>query len=104
MFTDTLMTRFRRAAVHSESGAELSRIVEELAALPGVGLGGQHYKRVPAGYNPEHPNAELLKHKGLYAGYDLGIPDELYSPRLVDYCFERFEAVAPLHRWLVRYL
>jgi uncharacterized protein (TIGR02453 family) len=104
MFTDALMTRFRRAAVHPESGPELSQIVEELSALPGVGLGGQHYKRVPVGYDPEHPNAELLKHNGLYSGYDMRIPDEFFSPRLVEYCFERFEAVAPLHRWIVKYL
>ena len=103
-FTDPLMTRFRRAAVHPESGPELTRFAAVLAAMPGVGLGGQHYKRVPAGYDPEHPNAELLKHHGLYAGYDMEIPEEFYSARLVDYCFERFEAVAPLHRWIVKYL
>jgi hypothetical protein len=65
-------------------------------------IGGRHYKRVPAGYDPGHPNAELLKHNGLYAGCELKIPEELFSARLVDFCFDRYEALAPLHRWLVR--
>ncbi len=102
MFTDPLMTLFRRAAVDPKLGKELERITAELAAKPDVELGGQHYKRIPAGYNPDHPNAELLKHNGLYAGYNMNIPEEFYSAALVDFCHERFAAVAPLHRWLVK--
>jgi uncharacterized protein (TIGR02453 family) len=102
MIPDPLLGRFRKAVVDPKSGAEIRKIKAAISKLNGASLGGQHYKRVPAGFDPAHPNAALLKHKGLYAGVETKIPEELYSARLVDYCFERFEPLAPLHRWLMK--
>ncbi|MEN6310560.1 MAG: DUF2461 domain-containing protein [Acidobacteriota bacterium] len=100
--SETCLPRYRRAVVDAKLGAELRKIVTGLAALEGCEIGGTHYKRVPAGYDPGHPNAGLLKHDGLYAGWETGIPEEFYSARLVDYCFERYAPILPLHRWLVK--
>jgi uncharacterized protein (TIGR02453 family) len=102
MMPDNLMVKFRRAVVDPKLGKELQAILAALAKRNVYEIGGRHYKRVPAGYDPGHPNAELLKHNGLYAGCELKIPEELFSARLVDFCFDRYEALAPLHRWLVR--
>lgn len=102
MFSQSFMPRYRRAVVDPKLGAELRKIVTALAAVKGCELGGTHYKRVPAGYDPGHPNAELLKHDGLYAGWEARIPGELFSARLVDYCFERYRPIVPLHRWLMK--
>jgi len=102
MFPDFMMSRFRRAAVDAKLGKELGKIVADIKALPEFYVGGEHYKRVPAGYDAGHPNAELLKHNGLYAGSETKIPDELFSVRLLDYCFERFEKLLPLHKWLMK--
>ena len=99
---DNLLGRFRKAVVDPKSGAEIGKIVAAIRAIPGYSVDGQHYKRVPAGFDPGHPNAELLKHKGLYAGVETKIPEVFYSSRLVEYCFERFEPLAPLHRWLMK--
>jgi hypothetical protein len=97
-----MIGRFRRAAVDPKLGKELENIVAAISAKREFDLGGQHYKRIPAGYDPRHVNAELLKHNGLYAGIETKIPEELFSARLVDYCFERYEKLALLHRWLVK--
>jgi uncharacterized protein (TIGR02453 family) len=102
MIPDSLLGRYRSAVVDPRRGAEISKIVEAIRGLPGYTIGGGHYKRVPAGFDPGHRNAELLKHKGLYAGVETKIPDEFYSARLVDYCFERFAPLAPLNRWLMK--
>lgn len=102
MIPDPLLSRFRRDAVDPKRGAELERIMAALRARPGLFIGGEHYKRVPAGFDPGHPNADLLKHKGLYVGFETRIPEELYSARLIDYCFERFEPAVPLSRWLMK--
>jgi uncharacterized protein (TIGR02453 family) len=101
---DNLIGRFRTAVVDPKSGAQISKIVAVILAMKGVSLGGEHYKRVPAGFDPGHSNAELLKHRGLYASFETRIPDEFYTGQLVDYCFERFEPLAPLHRWLMKLL
>ncbi|MCX6570728.1 MAG: DUF2461 domain-containing protein [Candidatus Aminicenantes bacterium] len=99
---DNLLGRFRKAVFDAKSGAEIRKIVTAIRAIPGFSLGGEHYKRVPAGFDPAHSNAALLKHKGLYASFEAKIPAEFFSARLVDYCFERFEPLAPLHRWLMK--
>ncbi|MBP7706164.1 MAG: DUF2461 domain-containing protein [Candidatus Aminicenantes bacterium] len=102
MIPDNLLGRYRQAVVDPKKGAELGRIVAALRALPGCAVEGTHYKRVPAGFDAGHPNAELLKHKGLYAGFEMKVPDEFYTAAFVDYCFERFAPVVPLHRWLMK--
>jgi len=99
---DNLIGRYRKAVVDPRRGPEIGRIIAAIGAMEGFSVGGEHYKRVPSGFDPAHPNAALLKHKGLYAGYETKIPDEFFSARLVDYCFERFEALVPLHRWLMK--
>jgi uncharacterized protein (TIGR02453 family) len=101
MIPDALLSRFRKAVVDAKNGAKIKKIGAAISAMPDFSLGGEHYKRVPAGFDPVHPNAALLKHKGLYAGFETRIPEEFYSARLVEYCFERYEPLAPLHRWLM---
>lgn len=98
------LERYRRAVVDPRRGRELARLVAGLKTLDGAEFGGRHYKRVPAGYDPGHPNAELLKHTGLYVYIEGPIPEEFYSARLVDYAVGRFASFLPLERWLVRTL
>ena len=102
MMADTVLGRYRRAAADPRRGRELRRVVDGIAALPGFEIGGEKTKRVPAGFDPENPNAELLKHKGLWAGTEGRVPKEFFSEALVDYCFERYEKIAPLYRWMVK--
>ena len=101
MFPRPLLERYRNAVIHPEKGSELSSIVEKITKIQGFELGGKHYKRIPAGYDPDHANAELLLHNGLYIGQTTGIPEEFYSNQLVDYCFNKFKLMLPLHFWLV---
>ncbi|MBP1768969.1 MAG: hypothetical protein H6P98_3084 [Candidatus Aminicenantes bacterium] len=102
MIPASLLGRYRKAVVDPKSGKEIGRIAAAIRARPGYSVDGLHYKRVPAGFDPAHPNAELLKHNGLYAGVEAGIPEEFFSSRLVDYAFDRFEPLLPLHRWLMK--
>ena len=101
MFTDRQLERFRKAVVDPKRGKQLSAILKVISRLKGYELGGKHYKRIPAGYDPRHPNAALLLYKGLYVGLETAIPKEFYSSRLVDYCFDKYQPFGPLHKWLV---
>jgi len=100
-FTDLQLHRFRKAVVDPKRGKQLSSILKSISPLKGFELGGKHYKRIPAGYDSGHPNAELLLHNGLYIGMETAIPKEFYSSRLVDYCSEKLKPLGPLHKWLV---
>lgn len=102
MFSDKQILRYRRAVVDPKLGKELAKIAAGVAALEGWEIGGQHYKRAPAGFDSNHPNAKFLLHNGLYAGYETAIPEEFYSARLIDYCMDRYSPLLPLHRWLVK--
>jgi uncharacterized protein (TIGR02453 family) len=102
MIPDTLLARYRKDVVDPRRGAELAKIVAALRSVPGCTVEGTHYKRVPAGFDAEHKNAELLKHKGLYASFETKVPSEFYGPEFIDYCLERFAPAAPLHRWLMK--
>jgi uncharacterized protein (TIGR02453 family) len=95
-----LLERYRRAVADPEYGTELAAIVRKLSARPGYTLGGEHYKRVPAGYDADPAAAGLLRHAGLYAGWEGPIPPELHSAALVEFCWEKFKPMEPLHRWL----
>ncbi len=101
MFPDWLMDRYRHAVVHPRHGRELAKTIAALRNGGEFELGGKHYKRIPSGFPSSHPNAELLLHNGLHAGWETDIPDELFTSRLVEYCFEKYAPLAPLHRWLV---
>ena len=104
MFPRHKLGSFRRAAVDPEYGDELSGIIDDIKSRKGYDVGGKFYKRIPAGFDPGHPNAGLLLHNGLYAGFESPIPKPFYSRKLVDDCFEKYSSMAPLHRWLVSFL
>ncbi len=101
MIPRQLLDHYRKSVIHPEYGKELSSLLKRILQSKGYELGGEHYKRVPPGYDPSHPNARLLLHDGLHVGQETELPDELYSSRLLDYCWKRYRHLTPLHRWLV---
>ena len=80
---------------------DLAEILAGIKKKKGYRIGGKHYKRVPAGFDASHPNAEFLLHNGLHAGVESPVPDDFYSKKLVAYCWEKFQPLIPLHSWLV---
>lgn len=100
---DDMLGFYRENVVHPKYGKELEQAVKAIKDK-GCEIGGKHYKKVPRGFDPSHSNAELLLHKGLWAGIEVKIPDELFTARCVDYCFKIFKSSAPLNNWLAELL
>jgi len=100
-FPRPILSQYRASVVDAEYGSELAQVIEKISGLEGYTLGGRHYKRLPSGFDSQHPNAELLLYNGLYAGIEGPIPEELYSPALIEFCFEKFRPLKDLHGWLV---
>lgn len=101
MFTKPLLKTYRNAVIHPDYGMTLLEAVESVTATEKYQVGGKHYTRVPRGYDANHKNVEFLMYNGLHAMIESEIPDELYTEALLDYCFERFQDMYPLHRWLL---
>jgi uncharacterized protein (TIGR02453 family) len=101
MFPKYLFDTYRNSVVHAKHGKDLAEIVTKIEKTKGYQIGGKHYKRVPAGYDASHPHAELLLFNGFHAGIETSIPEEIYSKKLVDYCWKKFQPMIPLQSWLV---
>ena len=99
-FPKDILQEYRQAVADDKMGNKLARIIREVVKHPGVKIGGRYFKRVPRGFDPDHPRAELLLHNGLHAYIEENIPDAVYSEAFVEYCFEKFTLMAPVHYWL----
>lgn len=100
--TPAQLARFRSAVDAESSGQELQEIVDAVGAA-GFEVEGESLKTVPRGFDKEHPRAELLKHKSLTAGMDLGQPGWLSGPEAIDEVAGRWNELRPLVEWIGRY-
>jgi uncharacterized protein (DUF2461 family) len=86
----------------ARDASELHEIVDNPAfqsVFGGVGSDGHVLQRVPSGFPPDHPEAELLKLKDVVFGRRLS-DDEAGSPSLPDLIAETFVVATPLLRYL----
>lgn len=95
-----LLPPFRQAVADDNLGARLERAVAKVRRA-GYEVGGLKYKRVPRGFDPEHPRQELLRYDSLWAAWEVDIPPELYTAELPAWCLPHFKAMLPLHQWLL---
>jgi uncharacterized protein (TIGR02453 family) len=100
-FSRSMLAAYRDAVADDRSGADLEASLASLAGAGDYRVGGEHYKRVPAGYDPAHRRADLLRYNCLYACPPMIDPGVITSPEFLDVCFAHCRAMMPLHRWLV---
>ena len=100
MFGKETLTEYRKSVVDPELGTQLSDAIDVVTDGPYT-IGGKHYKRVPRGFDPNGENSDLLRYNGLYAATEIGIPDEFYSPDIVDFCAKKYRDMSPVHNWLL---
>lgn len=100
-FPSSWLEPFRQAVVDPKTGPALAGAIKKVRAKGDYTMGGEHYKRVPRGYDPDHPNAGLLRHNALHASLRGPLPSQLYSPELIDYCYQHYKNMAPIQRWLL---
>jgi uncharacterized protein (TIGR02453 family) len=95
------LERFRAAVADDKRGKELSRILAGLAKKGYRAQAHERSKRVPRGYPPDHPRAELLTYKGLTVGFPAVPKAMMTSPKLVKWLAGACKTSAPLVDWLV---
>jgi hypothetical protein len=67
-------------------------------------VNGKHYKKVPRGFDTEHPNAEFLLYNGLTARVEETISKAFFSDVIIDYAYSHYRNVLPIHQWLKKAL
>ncbi len=93
------VTRYRAAVDDAERGAELEEILGKLTKAKFT-VGGEQLKKTPRGFAPDHPRAELLRHKSLTVGKAIGAPKWLETPRAAKEIKSAWLAIRPLVDWL----
>ncbi len=100
-FPRDCLTTYRDAVVHPDHGDALRQAIQQVQAAGRYEIGGRHYKKTPAGYDPSHPNADYLLYRSLYASTGGDLPSQVFGADLLDYCLDRFTDMAPIHKWIV---
>jgi uncharacterized protein (TIGR02453 family) len=95
------LERFRTAVAEDARGKELDKILSRLAKKGFVTGSHETLKRVPKGFDPDHPRAELLKRKGLVVTFPAVPKALLTKPKLTTWLAEQSKVAAPLVEWLV---
>ena len=101
LFGPKQLDAYRTALVDPKHGPAGRKAYDKIAKLKGIEIGAAHYKKVPRGFDPAHPNADLLVHNALYFGFTTKVPADLYTPKAMDYCVKAYKQVWPLQQWLV---
>lgn len=94
------LKRFRTAVADEKRGAELGKL---LAPLVRAGFSVDSHdqtQRVPRGFDPEHPRADLLRRKGLIVMFPATERTLLTSPKLVDHVVAHARKAVPVVEWL----
>lgn len=101
-FDKAMLAAYRAAVVDEALGAELAGALEAVKGAGAYQLNGEHYKRVPRGFDPDHPQADLLRFNTLYVSSPGIPPTELASPGLVDVVMGHCQSAAPVQKWLLK--
>jgi uncharacterized protein (TIGR02453 family) len=101
LFAKHQLAQYRDSVIHPTYGTSLKAAIDDVSRRGPYAIGGKHYKKVPRGYDAKHKNADLLLYNGLYTMHETDIPDEFYMPAIIEYCFEKWSHMDPLHKWLV---
>ena len=91
---------YRAAVMAEKSGKALQALAAKMTKGGRYELGGATRKKVPRGFDPEHPRAALLLHEGLFLGFEGPVPKEVHGPGFVAFCLKHFTALSPLNYWL----
>jgi len=95
------LARFRAAVADDARGKELVKIIARLEKKGHTIETHEPAKRVPKGFDPEHPRAELLKYKGLVTTFPKFPKGLIAGRKLLAWLVDRSKEAAPLVEWLV---
>src|SRR3954447_24041086 len=99
-FEASALGPYRRSAGGDETGQAPEAALAAAAAMRGAVVNAPALKRVPRGFDADHPRGELLRHDGLYVGGEWKLPRSASGPGCVRWTAERLQRMAPVERWL----
>jgi uncharacterized protein (TIGR02453 family) len=98
------LERFRAAVADARTGPKLASAVDGLRTQKYSVASREALKRVPRGFDAEHPRAELLRMKGVHIGRTFGAPRWVHTAAAADRIVTTWRDAAPVNRWLDRHV
>jgi len=102
MFSKPILEAYRQAVVHDKLGPKIQSAIDSVASSNEYTVDGEKYKRVPRGFEPDHPRADLLLYKGIWSRSPELSATELTSPAMLALCVRHAKAMSPLHHIMVQ--
>jgi uncharacterized protein (TIGR02453 family) len=99
LFSDTMIKVYREALSDKTAGDQIAAAIKKMKKA-GYQVGGQHFKRLPKGFNEDFAHRDLLLYNGLYCYLESKEIGLLKPKTVVDFCFKHFKAMLPVHSWL----
>ena len=99
-----LAIRPLRLVAKDEDWRIRAKAVSALVSRQRADLAGAELKRVPRPFPPDHPRADLLRHKWLQVRWGEPLPAAAGKPAFAGWCARRLRRVADVHHWLVSQL
>ncbi len=96
------LAAFREAIDHDRHGPQLEKLLAT-ATRKGFEVGGDRLKTKPRGYDVDHPRIDLLRHKSLTLGRDIGFGPVIGTHELVDEVRNDWRAVRPVTEWIAEH-
>jgi uncharacterized protein (TIGR02453 family) len=90
---------YREAVDHDRFGSELEQILDLLRSS-GFEIGGNRLKTSPRGYRADHARIELLRHRSLVVGHQLGFEPVIHTPEVLDLVRDDWRSLKPLVEWV----
>jgi uncharacterized protein (TIGR02453 family) len=94
------LTRYRAAVDDDGPGAELEKVVADLAQASVAVHGHGVLKSAPRGYTADHPRIELLRYKGITAWQQWPVEPWLETAQAKDRVIDFFRTADALCSWL----
>jgi uncharacterized protein (TIGR02453 family) len=101
-FPPQQLMKYRNRISHPAACRELQKVLLKITENDHIIIQEKRLKKYPRGYDIHEENKQLIKNKGIQAICAIKTPEILHKPELVDFCYEKFSQMAPLHRWMVK--
>jgi uncharacterized protein (TIGR02453 family) len=92
--------RYRRAVDDDKAGAELEKLIAELARAGIEVKARESLRTAPKGYARDHPRIELLRYKGVYAWREWPVAAWMGTAKAKQRIVDALVGARPLNRWL----
>lgn len=99
-FSKPLLDAYRNYLVDEKTGAKFARIIANLEKK-GFNLKEPELKKVPRGFDPDHPNAEFFRHKSISIWQNEPHPSDLFTPKSINYLLKCWKNILPLHQEII---